>query len=63
MDKTDDAPRKPVAHDIGQKLDDLSVGDFDDRINVLRTEIERLEVAKRQKQEALAAAGSVFRSS
>ena len=61
----DDEPVRPIArqtHLIGERLDDLSVGDFDHRISLLRTEIDRLESAKRLKQAALAQAGSVFRS-
>jgi uncharacterized small protein (DUF1192 family) len=46
---------------LGQKLDELSVLDFDERIALLRAEIDRLEEAKRQKQIALEAAGSIFR--
>ena len=61
MDPGEDAPRTRLVHEIGEKLDDLSVGDFDDRIGLLKGEIERLETAKRHKEAALAAAGSVFR--
>lgn len=61
MAEDEDGPRKVIAHAIGQKLDDLSVHEFDERIALLRTEIERLEAAKRLKQAALDQAGSVFR--
>ena len=62
MTLEDDGPRAIVAHQIGQKLDELSIADFDDRIALLTTEIARLEQAKSAKQSALAAAGSVFRT-
>jgi uncharacterized small protein (DUF1192 family) len=57
----EDKPRRAPAHAIGQALDALSVHDFDERIALLRAEIDRLEVAKRQKQAALDVAASVFR--
>jgi uncharacterized small protein (DUF1192 family) len=53
--------RRLVGHEIGQKLDDLSVADLDERIAVLRSEIERLESAKAVKNAARDAAGSIFR--
>ena len=53
--------RTATAHEIGQKLDDLSLDDLDRRIEALRAEIERLEAARSAKQAALAAAGSIFR--
>ena len=53
-------PKPKVAHDIGQMLDTLSIHEFDERIALLRAEIERLEAARSRKQQALAAAGSVF---
>ena len=38
----------------------MSIADLDERIALLKTEVARLEEAKRAKQTALAAAGSVF---
>ena len=61
MAEDDEAPRRKVSHVIGEKLDDLSVSDFDLRIGLLRAEIERLEVAQRLKRAALDDAGSIFR--
>ncbi|KAB1069615.1 DUF1192 family protein [Methylobacterium planeticum] len=61
MDDEAYAIRTRPAHEIGQKLDDLSVDDLDLRIAALRAEIERLEAARAAKQAALAAAGSIFR--
>ena len=61
MPEDEDAPRRRTVHVIGEKLDDLSVHEFDERITLLRTEIERLESAKRHKQSAVDQAGSIFR--
>lgn len=61
MHDDDDRPRKSPAHEIGQKLDALSVDDLSERIALLRGEIERLEAAKAAKQAALSAAGSIFK--
>lgn len=62
MRDDDDRPRKLVAHKIGQKLDELSVGDLAERIALLRAEIERLEADKTAKAAARDAAGSIFRT-
>ena len=61
MADNDDLPRREISHEIGQKLDELSVHDFDERIALLREEIARLEVARDVKKRALDDAGSVFR--
>lgn len=64
MAEDDDRPRsKPARHELGQKLDDLSLHDFDERIELLRCEILRLEAARAAKARALDDAGSVFRRS
>jgi uncharacterized small protein (DUF1192 family) len=60
-DEEENRVRRPGWHEIGQKLDDLSVDDLDERIAVLRSEIERLESAKAAKNAARDAAGSIFR--
>ncbi|AWN43259.1 DUF1192 domain-containing protein [Methylobacterium durans] len=53
--------RRSAGHEIGQKLDDLSVEEIGERIALLRREIERLEAARAAKQAAKSAAGSVFK--
>ncbi len=55
-------PRKKLAHEIGQPLDTLSVHELDERIELLRGEIARLETAREAKQASLAAAASIFKS-
>jgi uncharacterized small protein (DUF1192 family) len=57
----EDRARRRIAHEIGEKLDALSIRDFDERIALLRGEIERLESARRHKQTALDHAGSIFK--
>ena len=62
MAQDEDRPRhSPTLHEIGQKLDELSLHDFDARIELLRCEIHRLESAQAAKARALDEAGSVFR--
>ncbi|SEH76815.1 Uncharacterized small protein, DUF1192 family [Methylobacterium sp. 275MFSha3.1] len=61
MRDDDDRPRKAVAHEIGQPLDTLSLGDFDERVALLRAEIARLEAARAAKQAAQGAADAFFK--
>jgi uncharacterized small protein (DUF1192 family) len=62
MRDDDDRPtRQAIAHRVGEPLDTLSVEDLDERIALLRTEVERLEAARLAKKEALERAGSLFR--
>lgn len=59
----DDEPRAGApAHAIGQPLDTLSLHEFEERIALLRGEIERLEAARDRKRVALDAAASIFGS-
>ncbi|GJD59477.1 DUF1192 domain-containing protein [Methylobacterium dankookense] len=61
MRDDDDRPRKATAHEIGQRLDTLSVEDLAERIALLRQEIERLEAARQAKVAALGAADAFFK--
>jgi uncharacterized small protein (DUF1192 family) len=54
-------PRRPVAHEIGQVLDTLSVSEISERIEMLKIEIVRLEDARRMKQDSQAAAAALFK--
>ena len=56
----EDGPRRPIVHQIGEKLDNLSVHELDERIAGLQAEIERLDAARRLKRAALESASSVF---
>ena len=57
----DETPRKKPAHEIGQKLDEISVVELDERIALLREEIARLEAARDAKRAAQAAADAFFK--
>ena len=57
----DDKPKRKLAHEIGQDLSLLSVGDLDERIALLRSEIVRLETDKAHKHASRSAAESLFR--
>lgn len=50
-----------VSHQMGQPLDALSLAEFDERIALLRAEIERLEAARAAKAASLAAADAFFK--
>lgn len=54
-------PKRPPTHEVGQVLDALSVGELDERIALLRVEIERLEAARRAKEAAGSAAQAFFK--
>jgi len=58
----DEAPRKMPGHEIGQKLDEISVAELDERITLLREEIARLEAARDAKRAAQAAADAFFKT-
>ena len=55
-------PRRAITHAVGEPLEALSIAALDERLHLLRAEIERLEVARRLKQVARDHAGSIFRS-
>ncbi|WP_054313714.1 DUF1192 domain-containing protein [Mesorhizobium sp. 1M-11] len=58
----DDEPVKKVrTHEIGQDLALLSVGELTERIDLLRTEIARLEAELAQKGATKSAAEALFR--
>ncbi len=58
----DDEPKKPRrAHEIGQELSALSVGELNERIQMLKDEIGRLEAELRSKGQTRSAAEDLFR--
>jgi uncharacterized small protein (DUF1192 family) len=57
----DDAVRRKVRHEIGQDLSDLSLIEIDDRLALLRAEIERLERMRETKSHSRNAADAFFR--
>ncbi len=58
----DDKPRKKVTHEIGQDLSLLSVEELTERIALMNSEIERLQVAMTKKRASKDAANSFFKS-
>jgi uncharacterized small protein (DUF1192 family) len=54
-------PKAPVAHEIGQNIDDLSAPELAERVALLRSEIDRLEKAIEARQVTHAAAASIFK--
>jgi len=58
----DDRPRKKVSHEIGQDLSLLSVEELSERIALLASEIERLQVALTKKRASRDAANNIFKS-
>jgi uncharacterized small protein (DUF1192 family) len=58
----DDKPRKKITHEIGQELSLLSVEELTERIALMNSEIERLQVAMTKKRASKAAATSLFKS-
>ena len=60
-DEAESKPKRCLAHEIGQAVDDLSAPELKERIALLRSEIERLEKAIEARQATRAAADSVFK--
>jgi uncharacterized small protein (DUF1192 family) len=58
----EDRPRKKISHEIGQDLSLLSVEELNERIALLRSEIERLEAASAKKRASKDAANSFFKT-
>ena len=57
----DDRPKKKIAHEIGQNLTLLSVGELTERIALLKEEIARLEADINGKQASKSAADLFFK--
>lgn len=57
----EDRPRKKVTHELGQELAELSLEEIDLRIELLKSEIERLAAARAAKQASKAAADLFFK--
>ena len=59
----EEKPRpKPSAHEMGQDLSTLSVAELDERIALLKREIERLREARAKKEASKAAASAFFKT-
>jgi uncharacterized small protein (DUF1192 family) len=57
----DDKPKRKLAHELGQDLSLLSVGDLEERIGLMKTEIARLEADMAAKKASKSAAASLFK--
>jgi uncharacterized small protein (DUF1192 family) len=60
-DDEDDRPKKKIAHEIGQDLTLLSVTELDQRVQLLKDEIARLEADKKNKQASRSTADAFFK--
>lgn len=56
----EEMPRSKIAFVIGQKLDELSIAEFDEAIQIMRNEVIRLEHAREKKAGHLSAAAGLF---
>ena len=57
----DDRPKKKIAHEIGQDLTMLSVGELKERVALLKEEIARLEANMASKSASKSAADLFFK--
>lgn len=62
MREEEDRPKKSPEHVVGQDLSLLSLFELNERVELLRAEIVRLEAAARAKAAAKGAAESFFKS-
>jgi uncharacterized small protein (DUF1192 family) len=54
-------PKKKIAHELGQDLSLLSVGELGERIGLLKEEIARLEAEMSKKRASQTAANTFFK--
>jgi len=57
----DELPKKKVAHEIGQDLSLLSIGELAERVSLLKDEIGRLEAEMAGKRASQTAADAFFK--
>jgi len=57
----DDKPKRKIAHEIGQDLALLSVGELSERVGLLKDEIARLEAEMARKRASQTAADQFFK--
>ncbi|KQV31543.1 hypothetical protein ASC97_19460 [Rhizobium sp. Root1203] len=58
----DDRPQKKPTHEIGMELSMMSVDELNSRIELLKTEIARIEAEAARKASGRLAAENLFRS-
>ncbi len=54
--------KKKTAHDIGEDLSAISIDELDERILLLKSEIQRLEGEKNKKSAVKSAADTLFKT-
>jgi uncharacterized small protein (DUF1192 family) len=57
----DDEVKKPKGHEVGMPIETMSVEELEERIGILRAEIERLEQAIAARQKVRNEADSLFK--
>ena len=57
----DDEVKKPRGHEVGMPIDTMSVGELEERMELLKIEIIRLEMAVAARKNTRAAADSLFK--
>ena len=57
----EEGPKKKLAHTLGEDLATLSLEELDERIRLLRAEIERIEESIRAKRAGADVAASFFK--
>jgi uncharacterized small protein (DUF1192 family) len=63
MALSEDEPKKPADYVVGQDVSLLSAGELQERIEILRAEIERLEAERGARGATKSAAEALFRRS
>ena len=58
----EDTPGKPAVHQVGENLDALSIEELEERIELLKSEIERLAAAITAKRTSADVAASFFKT-
>jgi uncharacterized small protein (DUF1192 family) len=57
----EEAPKKKLAHEVGEDLSRLSLDELAARVDLLKAEIERIEAAAAAKRASASAAQSFFK--
>jgi uncharacterized small protein (DUF1192 family) len=57
----EEAPKKKAVHEIGEDLSKLSLDELAERVEILKTEIERIEEATAAKKASADVAASFFK--
>ncbi len=58
----EDVPRKRPIYELGEDLSTLSIGELDERVQMLKDEIARIEQVLSEKKSSVDIAASFFKS-